>query len=300
LALATATLRSAPSPLSDGRRAFLIGLVGRGIQLSRTPAMHEAEGRSHGMAYIYRLIDADLMGQAELSEMLDYADHFGFDGLNVTFPYKQAILPLLDELSDSAAALESVNTVVLRNGKRFGHNTDMWGFAESFRRGLADVSRDQVLLIGAGGAGSAVGHALLESGVGRLLILDKDASRAAILATRLSARFGGGRASVATEAAVAAADGIVNATPVGMAKLPGTPIDPTALRPHQWVADIIYFPLETELLAAARRRGCRTLSGEGMAIYQAARAFQLFTGVAPDVERMRSAFAAHDNTASPD
>ena len=90
----------------------------------------------------------------------------------------------------------------------------------------------------------------------------------------------------------AAADGIVNATPVGMAKLPGMPLEPALLRAECWVADIVYFPLETQLLAAARRRGCRTLSGEEMAVHQAARAFELFAGVVPDVGRMRAAFAA--------
>jgi shikimate dehydrogenase len=150
------------------------------------------------------------------------------------------------------------------------------------------------LLLGAGGAGAAVAHALLDCGVGTLLVADKDSVRATTLARRLVARFGDGRAAPADEGSIPAADGIVNATPVGMAKLPGTPIDPAVLQPTQWVADIIYFPLETELLAAARERGCRTLSGEGMAIYQAARAFELFTGVAPDIGRMRAAFNAYD------
>jgi shikimate dehydrogenase len=87
-------------------------------------------------------------------------------------------------------------------------------------------------------------------------------------------------------------DGIVNTTPVGMEKYPGTPFPIGLLRPHHWVAEIVYFPLETELLAQARRRGCRTLNGEGMAVYQAARAFELFTGISPNVDRMRAAFAA--------
>jgi shikimate dehydrogenase len=285
-------LRASEAASAAGKQV-LIGLVGQGIQLSRTPAMHEAEGRARGMVYIYRLIDPDLIkGAATLAELLTFAEHFGFDGLNVTFPYKQAVLPLLDELSESAQALGSVNTVVFRGGRRFGHNTDMWGFAESFRRGLPDVPRDRVLLLGAGGAG--VAHALLDCGVGTLLVADKDSVRATTLARRLVARFGDGRAAPADEGSIPAADGIVNATPVGMAKLPGTPIDPAVLQPTQWVADIIYFPLETELLAAARERGCRTLSGEGMAIYQAARAFELFTGVAPDIGRMRAAFNAYD------
>lgn len=279
-------------------RTVLVGLVGRGIQLSRTPAMHEAEGRAQGLAYVYRLLDTDRMGSPRpaLAEIVRFAELFGFCGFNVTFPYKQAILPLLDDLSPAARDLGSVNTVVLRDGRRLGHNTDMWGFRESFRRGMAGVRRDTVLLVGAGGAGVAVAHALLDLGAARLLVHDTDAARAAALAARLEARFGAGRAATAGDpgAALGEADGVVNATPVGMAKLPGTPLPAGLLRPAHWVADIVYFPLETELLRHARSLGCRTLSGEGMAVWQAVRAFEHFTGLSPDADRMKAAFAAFD------
>ncbi len=282
---------TAPEP-----QHVLIGLIGRGIQLSRTPAMHQAEGSARGITYIYRLLDTDHMGEGtvQLEDLLAFAGHFGFNGLNVTFPYKQEIIPLLDELSEAAQAVGSVNTVVLRAGRRVGHNTDMWGFRESFLGEMAEAGRDRILLIGAGGAGAAVAHALLEIGVGQLLIGDIAQDKASALIARLGSRFGSNRVKVAHDPALAAArvDGIVNATPIGMAKLPGSPIDPVLLRPQCWIADIVYFPLETELLAAARRRGCRTLSGEGMAVHQAARAFELFTGIHPDVDRMRAAFAA--------
>ena len=278
-------------------RRVLVGLLGRGIQLSRTPAMHEAEGQALGIPYVYRLLDTDRMGQTALGDLVDQAERFGFDGLNVTYPYKQEILPLLTDLSDAAKALGSVNTVVFRDGRRFGHNTDMWGFKQSVLHGLPDARCETVLLIGAGGAGAAVAYALLDWGVNRLLIQDVQPDSAAALVARLGRQFGTDRASVVAELPSAAlmADGIVNATPVGMAKLPGMPIEPTLLRAECWVADIVYFPLETELLAQARRRGCRTLSGEGMAVYQAVRAFELFTGVKPDIDRMRAAFAAQGN-----
>jgi shikimate dehydrogenase len=196
-------------------------------------------------------------------------------------------------MSEAAEALGSVNTVVLRDGSRVGHNTDMSGFRESFRRGMADAPRDRVLLLGAGGAGAAVAHALLDDGVEHLMLTDVDQPKAAALAARLATRFGADRMTVAANlaAAAACATGIVNASPVGMAKQPGIPLDPALLRRECWVADIVYFPLETELLAEARRRGCRTLNGEGMAVHQAARAFELFTGISPEVDRMREAFA---------
>ena len=278
----------------------LVGLLGKGIQLSRTPAMHEAEGRAIGIPYVYRLLDTDRMRPplSEVSDILRCAEDLGFSGLNVTFPYKQVVLPLLDELSPAARSVGSVNTIVFRDGRRFGHNTDMWGFAESFRLGLPGARRRHVLLLGAGGAGAAVAHALLESGVERLSIADPETGRAQVLADRLRGFFGEGRCD-ATQAATVAADvdGIVNATPVGMAKMPGMPIDPGLVGAATWVADIIYFPLETELLRLARLKGCRTLPGDGMALFQAVRAFELFSGVRPDTDRMRAAFVAFGEAA---
>jgi shikimate dehydrogenase len=278
------------------RPACLAGLIGTGIQASRTPLMHEREGAEQGLRYIYKLIDLDRLGLGAeaLPELLTAAERMGFDGLNITHPCKQAVIPLLHELSDDARALGAVNTVVLKGGRRIGHNTDWWGFAESFRRGLSGVRLDRVVQLGAGGAGAAVAHAALTLGVGRLAIVDTDAARAEQVAAGLAARFGAGRAVAGGDLAaeVAAADGLINTTPVGMAKYPGLPLPAELLRPGLWVAEIIYFPLETELLRRARALGCRTLDGGGMAVFQAVEAFRLFTGITPDAERMRRHFAA--------
>ena len=280
----------------DLRPGILAGLIGSGIQASRTPAMQEREGAEQGLRLIYRLIDLDILrlGPEALGELLTAAERMGFSGLNITYPCKQAVVPLLDQLSPDARALGAVNTVLLKDGQRIGHNTDCSGFAESFRRGLPDVRRDHVVQLGAGGAGAAVAHALLANSVGRLAISDTDAARAEALATDLAARFGAGRAVAVGDLAaeVAAADGLVNCTPVGMAKLPGTPLPIALLRPALWVAEIVYFPLETELLRAARAIGCRTLDGGGMAVFQAVDAFRLFTGHEPDAARMQRHFAA--------
>lgn len=280
----------------DQRPAVLAGLIGSGIQASRTPAMHEREGAEQGLRLIYRLVDLDVLrlGVDALPELLTAAERMGFSGLNITYPCKQAVVPLLHELSPDARALGAVNTVVLRDGRRIGHNTDCSGFAESFRRGLPEVPRGRVVQLGAGGAGAAVAHALLTEGVGRLAVADTEAPRAMALAADLVVRFGAGRA-VAVEdlaAEVAQADGLVNCTPVGMAKLPGTPLPAALLRPGLWVAEIVYFPLETALLRAARAIGCRTLDGGGMAVFQAVGAFRLFTGREPDAARMLRHFAA--------
>ena len=284
----------------DGARTVRVGLVGKGVQKSRTPAMHEAAGRAHGLNYRYRLLDTAAMDPAPpLREIIAVADAHGYAGLNVTYPYKVEIVALLDELSDAAESIGAVNTLVLRNGRRSGHNTDMWGFAESFRRNMAEVSRDTVVLLGAGGAGAAVAHALADCNAGTTLIIDADRDKAEALARAVSARHGAARAEAVGDAAeaVARADGLVNATPVGMAALPGMPVPVDLLRRDMWVADIVYFPIETELLRAARALGCRTLSGAGMAIFQAVRAFELFTGLKPDVERMTAVFKSFDETA---
>jgi shikimate dehydrogenase len=268
----------------------LAGLIGSGIQASRTPAMHEREGVEQGLRYIYKLIDLDVLGlgQEALPELVTAARRMGFAGLNITYPCKQAILPLLDELTPDAQALGAVNTVVFRDGRGIGHNTDWWGFAESFKRELMDLSRDRVVQLGAGGAGAAVAHALLTLGVGKLEIVDTDNVRAQHLAAGLCERFGSERAAAADDigAAVSRAKGIVNTTPVGMAKYPGMALPAPLLRQDLWVADIVYFPLETELLRTARALGCRTMGGGGMAVFQAVGAFRLFTGIEPDPERM--------------
>jgi shikimate dehydrogenase len=275
--------------------SILVGLIGAGIQSSLSPAMHEREGEAQGLRYEYRLIDLDVPGRtaAALPELIASAEREGFAGLNITFPCKQAVIECLDELSPDARAIGAVNTVLFRGGRRIGHNTDWSGFAESFRRSTGDVRRGRVVQFGAGGAGAAVAHALLTLDVRTLVLIDTDGARAAALAETLCGRFGAGRAIALddTGSALRGADGLVNATPVGMAKFPGLPLPAKLLSPELWVADVVYFPLETALLAEARARGCRTLSGAGMAVFQAAEAFRLFSGVEPDADRMLAHFA---------
>ncbi|WP_460085085.1 shikimate dehydrogenase [Pseudomonas sp. H2_G03] len=273
---------------------ILAGLIGAGIQASRTPALHEQEGDAQGLRYLYRLIDLEPLGLDinALPDLLRAAEQMHFTGLNITYPCKQAILPLLDELSDEARGIGAVNTVVFKDGKRIGHNTDCLGFAEGFRRNLSDAPRRRVVQMGAGGAGAAVAHALLAEGVEHLSIFDVDAQRARELVDNLAQRFGSGRAQVGQdlENALTEADGLVNTTPMGMAKLPGMPVPAAFLRAQLWVAEIVYFPLETELLRNARALGCRTLDGGNMAVFQAVKAFELFSGEVADAQRMLAHF----------
>ena len=268
-------------------RSVLVGLIGAGIQSSRSPRMHEEEGAAHGLRYRYRLIDLDQLGVGAeaLPALLADAKREGFDGLNITYPCKQAIIPLLDDISPDARAIGAVNTIVIRDGRLIGHNTDASGFAEGFKRALPDAQLDRVALLGAGGAGAAVAHAALKLGVRRLSIFDVDSARARELAGRLGAEATSDLAS-----AMATADGLIHCTPTGMAKMPGLPLDARLIEPRHWVAEIVYFPLETELLRVARAKGCRTVDGSGMAVFQAVGAFRLFTGIEPDAGRMIRTF----------
>ncbi|WP_454342538.1 shikimate dehydrogenase [Streptomyces canus] len=272
--------------------SFLVGLIGAGVGPSLSPALHEREADRQGLRYLYRLIDIDVLGARPeaVGELVRAARDLGFDGLNITHPCKQLVIGHLDALAPQAEALGAVNTVVFENGRATGHNTDVTGFAASFARGLPDVPLERVVQLGAGGAGAAVAHAMLTLGAGRVTVVDALADRAAGLAAALNRHFGEGRAVAAAPdrlaPLLAAADGLVHATPTGMAAHPGLPLSAGLLRPGLWVAEVVYRPLETELLRAARASGCATLDGGGMAAFQAADAFRLFTGREPDAARM--------------
>lgn len=272
----------------------LCGLIGSGIQLSLTPAMHEEEARHHGLRLHYQLIDLDVTGSSmeQLPTLIQAARMMDFAGLNITYPCKQAVIPLLDDLSDEARAIGAVNTIVFQNGKLTGHNTDGSGWAWGFRNAQPDADVTRVVLLGAGGAGSAIAHALLRLGAQALVLVDSDTPRAAALADQLNTIYSGNRASTGTDIAKAlqGATGLVHATPTGTAAHPGMPVPAELLHPGLWVADVVYFPIETQLIQTARARGCPVIDGGTMAVGQAIGAFALFTGQTANVDRLRAHF----------
>lgn len=271
--------------------SVLVGLVGRGVGPSLTPPMHELEGARHGLRYIYRSIEytADGADADTLRDLLKYARALGFDGLNLTYPVKQTAVPLLDEMAPAAQMIGAVNTVRWQDGRLIGDNTDISGFRTSVIEALGDSPLGRTVALGAGGAGSAVCHAVAMQGVERLTIVDVDRHRAAALAEDIAAAHGQ-RVEAATPEQLPhllrATDGLINATPMGMAHHPGTPLDTELLNPGMWVCDIVYRPVDTALLTAAKERGCRTISGLGMAMHQAADAFEIFTGKTADRQTM--------------
>jgi shikimate dehydrogenase len=272
---------------------LLLGLIGEGIGQSLSPALYEGEAAHHGIRCLYQRIDLDELRLSPdvLPELLTAAERFGFKGLNITHPCKQEVIPYLHALSDEARAIGAVNTVVLSHGRRVGHNTDHYGFSQNMQQHMGGRRIGRVVQLGAGGAGSAVADAILRLGAERLTLFDFVPERADTLAQSLRVRFPHAAVEAGKDlaAAMREADGLINATPVGMHKHPGTPLNPALLESRHWFAEIIYFPLETELLRVARQKGCHTIDGLGMVVHQAARAFELYTdGIPADAGRMTS------------
>jgi len=258
--------------------------------------MHEREARQNGLQYLYRPVDLSVNGRSgtEVGDLLHYGRDLGFNAFNITHPCKQLVMEHLDEVSDDAERLGAVNTVLVTDSGFSGHNTDHSGFGRALSTGLPGAALEKVVQLGAGGAGAAVAYALLKAGVGELTLVDLDAERVQERAQALSALFPAAQVTAGTSTdlpeALAAADGFVQATPVGMHSHPGMPVDPALLRPQLWVADVIYRPVRTKLIDSAEAMGCRVLDGGHMAVGQAVDAFELITGIRPDSSRMRAHF----------
>lgn len=268
---------------------LVVGLIGAGIGPSLSPALHEREGRELGLRYRYQRLDLDVLGMPpdRIGELLGTLRADGYRGVNVTHPAKRLVLDHLDEIAPDAARIGAVNTVVFTDDGAVGHNTDRTGFARGLTTGLPDAGMERVVLLGAGGAGAAAAHALLDLGTTELAVVDTDRDAAERLASATGATAG---VPDDLPRLLADADGLVHATPSGMADHPGLPLPEELLDPRLWVAEIVYRPLHTELLRAARRRGCRTVDGGAMAVHQAVDSFVLFTGQTPDADRMARHF----------
>lgn len=264
-------------------------VIGDPVAHSLSPLLHQAMLDQTGAAYRY---DVRTVRPEELPAFVRWAKDGGCAGFNVTMPHKEAILPLLDEVDTTAASCGAVNTVCIREGRAIGHNTDGTGFLDSLAgQGFYPQGRT-VLLLGAGGAAKAVGHALATAGAGRIIVCARRLERAAALAAQLP---GCGEGIVlaqdAIQQAAAACDLLVNATPLGMAGSPAfARLDfLQAMPPHAVVYDLVYHPRRTALLEVAARLGLRTVGGIDLLIRQAVRAFTFFTGETPDTAALYDA-----------
>jgi shikimate dehydrogenase len=271
------------------QRRLLLGLLGYPIAHSAAPAMMESAGAACGIRVHYQLLPFKNADAALIGRVLEAIRLTGFAGINVTFPYKEAVLPFLDVLSDGAAALRAVNVILVgAEGRLAGHNTDATGFAHVAGTMRPEIEAGPVALIGAGGAGRAMGWGLLQAGARELRVVDPDAARCASLAAALqSDRV---RIVPDVEAAVAGAAAIVNASPVGMLPDTRSPVPAGLIRPGMVVADAVYHPPLTPLLAAARAAGARIVPGRAMSVAQGVDGFALFSGVIPPEEAVAAGF----------
>jgi len=278
------------------KRRMLLGLIGANIMGSLSPALFADAFEAAGIDGFYHLMDVDRLPGRTLPQLLEAIKAAGFAGANITYPFKQDIMALLDAVNPTAMQPGAINTVLIApDGRTTGYNFDRPGwrssFVESFGRDGATGA--SVVQIGAGGAGHAVAFALMDLGVAQLVIHDLDHARANALCGNLARHFGASRCRVARdlERDISDADGVVNATQVGMRRFPGNPVPASALKASHWCADVIYTPIETEFLKAAAAKGARVLNGGGMCVHTAVEAFRLFTGLAPEVARLHAAFA---------
>lgn len=278
------------------KRRILLGLIGANIARSLAPALFADAFTALGIDGFYHLMDVDYLPERRLPRLLNAIKVAGFAGANITYPFKQDILALLDAVDPEAAQVGAVNTVAIAlDGRTTGYNTDRRGWRESFAESLGSTSAQgvTVVLVGTGGAGRAVAFALMDLGVAKLVIHDLDQARADALKADLSVHYNASRCRIADDLArdIAGADGVVNATQIGMGGFPGNPVPMSTLSAAHWAADVIYAPIETEFIKAAAAKGARVLNGGGMCVHQAVEAFRLFTGVKPDLARLRRSFA---------
>ncbi len=265
------------------------GVIGDPVRHSLSPVIHNAAFEALDLDWVYVAFPVPA-GEATAAVAAMRA--LGLDGLNVTMPHKADVLPALDHLSATARALGAVNTIHRLGDELHGENTDGQGFVDALGHDEGFDPRDKrVVVLGAGGAARAVVLALATAGAADIAVLNRTAS-----SVERAAKLAPGVARAGTGDDVGEADLVVNATPVGMAGPAGLGeallVDPHRLRPGQLVADLVYHPIRTPLLAAARERGAVPVSGLGMLIHQAAHAFRLWTGEDPPLEVMSAAALA--------
>lgn len=263
----------------------LAAVIGAPVRHSLSPAIHNAAFRAAGLDWVYVALPVDA---GRVPDALAGMRALGIGGLNVTMPHKEAVHDAMDVLDPAAAALRSVNTVVpLPDGRLAGHTTDGAGFLDALRidEDVA-VAGMCVVVLGAGGAARAVVDALARAGAAQVIVVNRSPDNG-VSAAALAGSVG--RAGAMSD--VVAADLVVNATPIGMGT-DAMPVDPALLRAGQIVTDLVYHPLDTALLRAARAAGARAVDGLGMLVHQAAHSFRLWTGVDAPVSAMREAALA--------
>lgn len=258
----------------------LAAVVGSPVRHSLSPVIHNRAFAETGLDWVYVALE---VAPGTSRAAFEGARALGIAGLSITTPHKDDAWEVAHERSPAAERMGAVNCLHLVNGRFVGHNTDGDGFVDSIRHAGFDPSGCRIAVLGAGGAARSVIEALARAEASEVLVVNRSVDRA-----ERAAVLGDGRARVASVAEVSSCELVVNATSIGLGSNE-LPLDPSVLRPTQWVADLVYHPLETALLGAARALGCRVIDGLGMLVFQAARQFTIWTGTAAPIEAMRGA-----------
>jgi len=271
-----------------------LGIFGWPVAHSKSPAMHEAAAQALGLELRYERFAVE---PEDLPDAIRRQHAAGIDGYNLTVPHKEAVIPLLDEVSSGARAIGAVNTVVRTGGRYVGHNTDASGFVRSLEEAGLELSRARVAIVGAGGAARAAVVGLADAGAEAIVVLSRRPEQAEALAAALLEKVDCDLQSApltTAEDAFSKSDLLVQATSATLESNPGAgefadslPID--ALPASAAVVDMVYKPLRTAVLARAEERGLRTVDGLGMLLHQGALAFEMWTGVEPPIDVMRAA-----------
>jgi len=265
-----------------------LGLIGDNIARSRSPLLHVEAGRLCGLRISYeRLVPAD-MGLG-FEAVFERCRQGGFRGINVTYPYKEQVVPLVRIDADEVSRIGACNTVLFPGGRAVGFNTDHSGFVAAYRSVFGGRSPGTVAMAGAGGVGKAIAFALAALRCPRLRLYDPHQSRA----TALARSIGAADTAMAVEVcgtignATDGADGLVNCTPLGMAGQPGTAVPAALMDGATWAFDAVYTPVQTEFLNDARAAGLEVMSGYELYFHQGVNAFRLFTGRQVDQTALR-------------
>lgn len=271
----------------------IYGIFGCPVTHTASPAMHNAAFLKLGLDCAYIPFE---VAPEKLAHAVEGIRALKLQGVNITVPHKEKVLKSLDELSPEAAIIGAVNTIVNKNGKLIGYNTDGIGFLRSFEKdGRQQVKGKKMVLFGAGGAGRAVAIQSLLVGLKDVVIVDVLEKKARDLSRHINGKIRGLRSRMIPAVTdiinevIPFADIIVHATPVGMKPGDPLPFDTSCLRKGQVVFDLIYNPPETKLLCAARKKGCRTFNGLGMLLHQGCKAFEIWTGMSAPVAVMEKA-----------
>lgn len=270
-------------------RTRVVVIIGHPVEHTLSPPMHNAEFERLGLDYVY--IPASV-APADLELCVKGLVASGITGMNVTIPHKQAVLPLLDSISDDARLVGAVNTIKIEDGKLSGYNTDIDGWTRDIQEDIL-LERNAVCIVGAGGAARAVAAGAAKAGASRLFLCGRREATVRSLFEDLKSKLPDLDITwqlldhPTCRESLQACNIVVNTTPVGMESSPGTPVPGEWLTPSQYLYDTIYTPAETELMKHARLNGSAVRGGLGMLAYQGAEAFQIWTNIAPDVERMK-------------